>query len=325
MEKWILKFFLFPVLTAAVISFSPVPILADYPEKPVTILCGYAAGGANDMVSRAMAEALKKYFPKPMVVVNRPGAGATIAASELFRSKPDGYTIGIIANTVMNLQPYRVKLPYTSPEDFTPIIRIADNPNLLAVKSEAPWKTLQELIAHSRANPGKIRVGNSGIGTELHLIVEQLNIMAKSSFTSVPFSGSGESVPALLGGHVEALSTHPNNIVGHVSARKIRVLLVFEEKRNPLFPDAPSSLELGYDITMPVTYLFVGPKGLPSRIVTMLHDAFRKGLEDPIFHKPISSHGLIISYAGPLDAQKRLLKEYEANAKLVDILNLRAK
>jgi len=316
---------LISAFTAGVISFSPAAAPADYPGKSVTILCGFAPGGAQDLTSRTMAEAVKKHFPKPMVVVNRPGATGTISASEVFKAKPDGYTIGITATTVLTLQPYRIKLPYSSPEDFTPIIKLADNPNLIAVKNDAPWKTIQELISYCQANPGKVRVGNSGLASELHLCAEQLRMMAKADFTSVPFSGSGESVPAMLGGHVEAVSTHPNDIIGLVKAGKVRVLLVFEEKRNPLFPEAPSSLELGYDITMPVTYMFMGPKGLAPQVVNILHDAFKKGMKDPLFENPIQKHGFVLAYEGPQDLKKRLLKEYEQNRKLVDLLNLRSK
>lgn len=310
---------------AVVVSLFPGGVWADYPEKNVTIFCGFAPGGAQDMTSRTMAEAVKKYFPKPMVVVNRPGATGTISASEVYKAKPDGYTIGITATTVLTLQPYRIKLSYSGPEDFTPIIKLADNPNLLAVRGDAPWKTIQEFIAACQANPAKFRVGNSGLASELHLCAEQLKMMAKADFTSVPFSGSGESVPAMLGGHVDAVSTHPNDIVGLVKAGKIRVLLVFEEKRNPLFPDAPAAPELGYDIGNPVTYMFLGPKGLSPQVVTILHDAFKKGMQDPVFKEPIQKHGFVVAYEGPEDLKKRLMKEKDRNKKLVDLLNLRGK
>ncbi len=317
--------FLLSGLLAGVICFSPGSAQADYPDKTVTIFCGFAPGGAQDMTSRTMAESVKKYFPKPMVVVNRPGATGTISASEVFKAKPDGYTIGITATTVLTLQPYRIKLPYSGPEDFTPIIKLADNPNLIAVKNDAQWKTIQEFVAYCRANPGKVRVGNSGLASELHLCAERLKLMAKADFTSVPFSGSGESVPALLGGHVDAVSTHPNDIIGLVKAGKVRVLLVFEEKRNPLFPDAPSAVEMGYDITMAVTYMFLGPKGLSPQMVTVLHDAFKKGMQDPVFEKPIQKHGFVLAYEGPQDLRKRLLKEFDENKKLVERLNLGGK
>jgi len=323
------KGFLCLVLSSAMLAgmgfLSPTATLAVYPEKPVTLLVGFAPGGAQDMAARAMTEAVKKHFPKPLVMVNRPGAAGTISVSEVLRSKPDGYTIGITTAAILIIQPLRTKLPYTSPEDFTLIIKVVSNPNLIAVNSTAPWKTIQEFIAYAQSNPGKVRVSIPGIGNELHLCVEQLKRMAKADFTSVPFSGSGEGLPAMIGGHVEAISTHPNSVVGHGNAGKIRVLLFFGEKRSPLFPDGPCSKELGYDIIMAVTSFFIGPKGIPPQIVSILHDALKKGMEDPIFEKPIKAQGFEISYMAPEDLKKHLMKEYEEYAKLVELLDLKGK
>ena len=124
---------------------------------------------------------------------------------------------------------------------------------------------------------------------------------------------------------MEAISTHPNSVVGHGNAGKIRVLLFFGEKRSPLFPDGPCSKELGYDIIMAVTSFFIGPKGIPPQIVSILHDALKKGMEDPIFEKPIKAQGFEISYMAPEDLKKHLMKEYEEYAKLVELLDLKGK
>jgi tripartite-type tricarboxylate transporter receptor subunit TctC len=124
----------------------------------------------------------------------------------------------------------------------------------------------------------------------------------------------------MLGGHVEAVSQHPSEVMAHVKAGKARVLLVFEEKRNPLFPDAPTAKELGYDITMGVYYLLIGPKGLSPQIVTLIHDAAKKSMEDPIFTKPMETRGFDISYEGPQGLKKRLMQDYEGNAKFGDLL-----
>ena len=325
MKKKVLSLVLLFSVTAGSAFFLPIPLWAVYPEKPVTFLCGYPPGGAQDMIARTMTETVKKYFPKPMVVVNRPGAAGTIMAAEVYHAKPDGYSIGVSSATMVTLQPRMTKLPYGSPADFTAIIRLASNPCLIAVKSAALWKTIQEFIDYARANPGKIRVGNSGIGTQCHLDAEMLRLMAKLDLVAVPFAGSGESVPAVLGGHVEATCTHPSGVLGHVQAGKVRVLAVFEEKRNPLFPEAPTFKEIGYDITTAVYYQFIGPKGLPPQIVSTLHDAFKKGMEDPAFVKPMATQGWQIDYEGPQDLAKRLLKDYEMNTKLVDLLNLKGK
>ena len=265
MKKGIFGTLISLFFTVSIGIFSPVLSPAAYPEKPVTMICVFPAGGAMDMTARALSEAAKKYFPKPMAVVNRPGAAGTIGTAEIIQAKPDGYTIGITAVAVLTVQPHRTRLPFGSPDDYTPIIKLVNQPVCLTVRQAAPWKTIQEFLSHARANPGKIRVGHPGIGTIPHLDAEQLNIMAQINLTAVPFAGGAESVPAMLGGHIEAVSQHPSEVMAQVKAGKARVLLVFEEKRNPLFPDAPTAKELGYEITMGVYYMLIGPKGLSPR------------------------------------------------------------
>jgi len=275
-----------------------------------------------DMTARAITEAVKKYFPKPMAVVNRPGAAGTIGAAEIIQAMPDGYTIGITAVAVLTIQPHRTKLPYGSPEDYTPIIKLNNLPICFAVRKDAPWKTMKEVIEYARDNPGKLRVGHPGLGTILHLNLEMLKGMAKVDMTAVPFAGGGESVPALLGGHVEALSVHHGEIIAQVKAEKAKVLAVFEEKRNPLFPEVPTFREIGYDITMGVYYMVIGPKGLSPEIVAKLHDAFKKAMEEPVFIEAMKARGFDVSYEGTEDIKKRLMRDYEQNAKLVEILKL---
>jgi len=322
-KKWLILIWL--SLVSILFLSNPFSSIAGYPEKPVNFICGFPAGGAMDMTARAITEAAKKYFPKPMVVVNRPGAAGTIGAAEIIQAKPDGYTIGISAVAVLTIQPHRTKLPYGSPADYTPIIKLVNIPVCLTVRSDAPWKNINEFIDYAKKNPGKLRIGHPGIGTIPHLDVELLKIMAKIDFTVVPFAGGAQSVPALLGGHVDAISQHPGEVLAHVNAGKARVLGVFEEKRNPLFPDAPAFKELGYDITMGVYYLVLGPKGLSPEIVSMLHDALKKAMEDPIFKNAMESQGFVIAYEGPEDIKRRLMRDYEQNAKLVEALDLKGK
>ena len=310
-------------LTIALAVSLPAMAQAPYPEKPVTFIVGFPAGGAMDMTARAVTEAARKYLPKPMAVVNRPGAAGTIGAAEIIQAKPDGYTIGITAVAVLTIQPHRTNLPYGSPEDYTPIIKLNNLPICFAVRNDAPWKTMPEVMDYAKAHPGKIRVGHPGLGTILHLNLEQLKQMAKVDMTPVPFAGGAESVPNLLGGHVEALSVHHGEILPQVQAGKARVVAVFEEKRNPLFPDAPTFREIGYDITMGVYYMVIGPKGLSSSIASVLHDVLRKAIDDPIFVNAMKTSGFDVAYEGPGDLKKRLLRDYEQNAKLVELLKLK--
>lgn len=297
-----------------------VATVVAYPEKPVTVIVGFPAGGAMDMTGRAITEAVKSHFPKPMVVVNRPGAAGTIGTAEIIQAKPDGYTIGLSAVAVLTVQPHRTKLPYSSPEDYTPIIKLNNLPVCFAVRADAPWKSMKEVLDYARANPGKVRVGHGGNGTILHLDLELLKTKANVDMTAVPFTGGAESVPALLGGHVEALNSHHGEIVPHVKAGKARVLAVYEEKRNPLFPDVPTFRELGYDVTLGVYYVVIGPKGVPPGIVSMLHDAFKKAMDEEAFVKAMKARGFDVAYEGTSAIRDRLVRDYEQNAKLVDIL-----
>lgn len=325
MKRGILAFLLLFGLVAGIGFFTPNLSFAAYPEKPVTFICGFPAGGAMDMTARAITEATRKYFPKSMVVVNRPGASGTIGAAEIIQAKADGYTVGITAVAVLTIQPHRTKLPFGSPEGYTPIIKLVNIPICLAVKSSAPWKTIQEFLDYGRANPGKIRLSHPGLGTILHLNAEQLKLMAKVDFNIVPLTGAAEQIPALLGGHVDALAVHHGEILPHVQAGKGRVLGVFEEKRNPLYPDAPTFREIGYDITLAVYYVVIGPKGLPAEVLSTLHEGLKKGLEDPIFSVPMKAKGFNVSYEGPQEIQKRLRQDFEKNAKWVEELKLKDK
>ncbi|MBN1103429.1 MAG: tripartite tricarboxylate transporter substrate binding protein [Deltaproteobacteria bacterium] len=291
--------------------------VSAYPEKPVTMICGFPAGGALDVTARAIAEAAKKDFPKGLVVVNKPGAGSTIANAEVMAAKPDGYTIGIAASAPLTVMPHNTKLPYDKPDDYAPIMNLVDSPQCWAVGGDSPWKTIEEFIDYARKKPGDVRVGTAGVGTIFHLNVEQLKKLAGIDLTFVPFQGGAEVVPALLGKHVGAACLNLAEILPQVKAGKARILAVIEEKRNPLVPDVPTFKEKGYDMTMGAYYLLFGPKGLPKDIKTRLHDTFRKAMKSPIFYDPIKARGFLIRYQGPDEITARILRDHTASAELV--------
>jgi tripartite-type tricarboxylate transporter receptor subunit TctC len=296
--------------------------MAEYPERPVTLICPFPAGGAMDIVARGLAEAMKKTFPQPLVVVNRPGAAGTIGNSEVVQARPDGYTLGISAVAVLTVQPHRTNLPYKGPDTYAPINKLVNLAIVLAVRQEAPWRTAQEFLAAARQAPGKLRVSSPGVGTILHLVLEDLKGQARVELTHVPFRGNGEAIPALLGGHVEASIVHPGEIVPHVQAGKARVLLAFEPARDPLFPDAPTARELGWDITLGVYYVLIGPKGMPVAVIQKVSDAARRALEDPGFVALAKARGFAIDYKGPEETTKELWESYRRFEPLVKRLGL---
>jgi tripartite-type tricarboxylate transporter receptor subunit TctC len=308
---------------AIVLHLGPVGLAAaDYPERAVTLICPFPAGGAMDIVARNLVEALKAHFPKPVVVVNRPGAAGTIGNSEVVQARPDGYTIGISAVAVLTVQPHRTDLPYKTPDDYAPIIKLVNLPVVLAVRAGSPWKTARDFLEAARAAPGRLRVGSPGVGTILHLDLEALKAEAKVDLTHVPFAGGGESVPALLGGHIDALTAHPAEVLPHVQAGKAHVLAVYQERRNALFPEAPTLRELGHDITLGVYYLLIAPKGTPPGVLTRLHDSARAATAEAVFQTMARTRGYLIEYKGPEALKQELWESYRKNEALLQKLGL---
>lgn len=295
-----------------------------FPEKPISLIVPFPAGGTPDIVGRVLAEAVKNHLPKPVAVLNRPGGAGTIGISELIQSPPDGYKVGLGAVALFAVHPHLTPLPYRTPDDYLAVMKMVTLQIVFFSRSDAPWKDAKELIEYARANPGKLRVGVPGLGTILHLNYEHLKLLAKIDLTMVPFEGPHQ-IPALLGGHVDIALAHPAPILPHVKAGKIRVLGVFQKDRNPLFPEAPTFKELGYDITLGVYYPLILPKGTPPSVVKVIHDAFRKGLSEPSFVTMMEKSSIDVDYQGSEAVTKELWTSYEQCGKLVEYLGLKKK
>jgi TctA family transporter len=183
-------------------------------------------------------------------------------------------------------------------------------------------RTMRDFLEMARNAPGKLRVGSPGLGTILHLNLEALKREARVDLTHVPFAGGAESVPALLGGHIDGLNAHPSEILRHVQAGKARVLAVYQEQRNRLFPDAPTFRELGHDITLGVYYLLIAPRGTPAAVLQTLHDAARKALDEPVFVNMARIRGYEIEPKGPEALRQELWDSYRKNEALIKALGL---
>jgi tripartite-type tricarboxylate transporter receptor subunit TctC len=298
------------------------PAFAQYPERPVTMIGGYPAGGMVDIVERAIAEHVKKKFPKGVAVVTRPGAGGSIAMAEVVQAKPDGYTIILAPLSTLVIHPQLNDLPYKTPDDYETIINTVSFYPLLAVRGDAPWKTIQEFVSAVHANPAKFKVGYPGEGTSSHLNLEELKRHAKLNVTHVPFSGWGESSPALLGGHIDALVAQPGEVKPHVDAKRMRVLTVFQTKRHQFFPDAPTAKELGWEANNGVLFIFIAPKGTPGPVQKYIHDAVKAAIEEPAFVSLIKARGIDIDYRVGDQLRADLWKEYKAHTEVLTRLGM---
>jgi tripartite-type tricarboxylate transporter receptor subunit TctC len=305
------------VLALLVVFASTVPAAAEYPDRPVTAIVGYPAGGLADVTLRAMVEGMKKKFPKGLAVVNRPGAGGSIGASEVVQSKPDGYTFGLMPISNLVIQPQAMDLPYKTPDDYIPVINVVSWYPLLVVKADAPWKTAQEFIAAAKANPGKLRVGSPGEGTSSHLNLEELKRMVDANITHVPFAGWAEGSPALLGGHIEGLVAQPGEVRPMVEGKRMRVLGVFQPTRNAHFADAPTFKELGYPVHNGAWFLLLLPNKTSPDVVRHLHDTAKATMEDPAFVSFVKTRVIDLDYRAGDKLRADLWREYKAHTEIL--------
>ncbi len=296
--------------------------LAKYPERAVTVLTPHPAGGDTDTVARAIVEAARKDFPKGIAVLNRGGGGGTIGIVELVRAKADGYTLASTPIAPLLVAPHRLEIPYKTADDYQPIIKMVASTFNLAVRKDKPWKNLQEFLAFCQANPGKVRVGVAAEGTIPHLAMARFARLAKIDVTVVPFTGGVESVTALIGGHVDANCQALSEIIPHVQAGGVRILLSFDETRIPALPDVPTAKETGLDMTAILYHSIIAPKGLPPEIVSFLHHTFKTAMNDPVFRKVMEQKLYQIVYEGPDDLKKRLMEDYQGYGRMIQELGL---
>jgi tripartite-type tricarboxylate transporter receptor subunit TctC len=316
---------MFRVVLVALFALAFVaPAAAEYPERPLTIVAAYPAGGMVDIVARPMAESMKKKFPKGVAVLNRPGGGGSVGLAEVVQSKPDGYTVILAPVSTLVIHPQLNDLPYKTPDDYEPVINVVSFYSLLAVKADAPWKTVQEFVAAAKASPGKLRVGSPGEGTSSHLNLEEMERLAGIDVTHVPFSGWGESSPALLGGHIEGVMAQPGEVKPLVDGGKLRVLMVSQAKRHAAFPDAPSARELGWGTDTPsgAWFAIVAPKGTPGPVQKTIHDTVKAAMEDPQFVNTIKQRVIDIDYRAGDQLRADLWKEYRGHGEVLTRLGL---
>lgn len=288
---------------------------AQFPEKEVQIIIPWSAGGATDLIFRALGATTEKYLGKAVVIVNKPGGGGAVGYTEGMKAEPDGYTL-TAAVTPLTILPHQVKTAF-SYKSFDPILNVVDDPSMFLVRSDAPWKSLREFLDYAKKNPEMITVGNSGAGGGVHLVALAFERAAGVKFNHIPFSGGGPSVTALLGGHVNAVSVSPPEGISHVQAGKLRIIALFADKRFQMFPDVPTVKEQGIDFAMGMWRGLVAPKGTAPDVIKKLHDAFKKGMDDPSFKEKAKEMAVNLSYLSPNDFGNLLGHDDEFYGKLV--------
>ncbi len=280
---------------------------SDYPNKDITFIVPYDPGGSGDMMTRMLAQESEPLLKGKFTIVNKSGASGTLGVSEAIQSKPDGYTISMASMTAMALQPQRSKLPYGGPEDYQPIIRMVGQPNVLVVRSDSPWKTLDEFLADAKKRPGQIRVATGGALGASNLAALDLRKATQADVTVVPLSAGGtEEMAQLLGGHLEGDVDYPASVLPQLQAGKVRALAMLSKERNATMPDVPTAIELGYKLAGSGTiyYMAVGPKGMDQAVLDKLYKTFDQALKGPGYKKFADNNGMTVAPLGPADLAK---------------------
>lgn len=273
-------------------AFAPLAKAQDtYPSRPIKLLVGFAAGGATDTTFRKLGELASKQLGQPIVIENRPGAGATLAPSTMAKTEaPDGYTISAATAGLLRY-PYMQKVDWDPIRDFTWIAGLGGYTFVLAVNSDSPFKTTADFVDYAKKNPDGLTVATAGAGTTMHLLAEALAGMAGVSITHVGYKGSSEAVTAVLGGHTMATVDAIGTILPYVQSGKMRVLLSFDPQPVASLPGVPTAKSLGYDLVYPAPYGLVGPKGMPPAVVDRLYQAFKAAADSDEYKKLLVTLG----------------------------------
>ena len=294
-------------------------VAQGYPSRPITLICPWPAGGSTDTHLRKLSELASKHLGQPIIVENKPGAGGMLGPGGMARAAaPDGYTISQFHINGLR-QPHMQKVDWDPLKDFTYIIGVSGYTFGLVVKSDSPIKSVADVIAYAKANPGKFSYSSTGIGTSPHLVLEELASKAGVQLLHVPFKGNADSTQALMGGHVMAQSD-ATGCGKFVDAGTFRLLVTFGEQRTRW--GAPTAKELGYDVVFDSPYGIAGPKGMDPKVVRILHDAFKKAMDDPEHQKVLQQLDQIYWYKSPEDYAKWAAETWVTERAKVERLGL---
>jgi tripartite-type tricarboxylate transporter receptor subunit TctC len=282
----------------------------DYPTRPITFICSSGAGATTDITARALAAGAEKILGVPVVVENKGGGAHTVGAGLVASKKPDGYTLGVISAGAITVRPHLLSISYNALKDFTLISQYSRYIGGLCVMNNSPIKTIDDFIAHARANPG-LSYGSSGVYTQQHLAVELLAMCKGLSFKHVPYKSGAEANTSLIGGHTNFSAGSGQHIL-YVKQGVFRMVLLYNANaRDPRYPTIPMLKDLGCEDAPALGFIIVGPKGLPENVSRKLKETFKKVYESPEFQKSLDSCDLPYDYLEGEPFEKSLRDQYD--------------
>ncbi len=293
------------------------PAAAAYPDRPITLLVGFAPGGSMDLSARALAAAVKRAAGIALLVENKPGGTGTVALSALLGQRPDGYTLCATPSSVLIRVPQLQQVPFRPLKSFRPLIGFSAPHLGILVRSDAPWKTLGGLVQEAAAHPGTVKYATTGVGSTTHAAVEEVAARAKARMIHVPYKGGNEALMALLGGHVD-FAALTSEFIPSLKAGELRLLATMGEKRSAKFPDVPTLREAGYDFVNDAVFAVVAPRDLPGAIAVKLEQTFAAAVENREYREQLDRIDLApVSYDGRSLAEFLRTNWGKINARLV--------
>jgi tripartite-type tricarboxylate transporter receptor subunit TctC len=310
MTRFIFSLCFIPILCA----FVGIPMIhaQPYPDRPIQLIIPLVAGSAMDINGRLLAEDLGKILGTEIVPINKPGAAMTLGTDLVAKSKKDGYTIcytgtsGIVYSRILNPE----TVPYDPVKDLEPLGLHCFFSLAVAVQEGSPWKSFAELIEYAKKNPGKLRVATHSQGSIDHFNLEIIQSVTGAQFTHIPFKGGQQVIAALLGGHVEVISHAFSQIIPHVAAGKMRILLMTKKMTD--FPNLPTLPEAGYkQDLLSAWFALYGPAGIPEDVKNVLVPAIEKAAKNHELKTKIEKMGFIVDYKSPRELKKLMVEDYE--------------
>jgi tripartite-type tricarboxylate transporter receptor subunit TctC len=280
-------------LLAAALAVSAPALAQDFPNRPITLVVPYTAGGGNDLMARMAGELMSKTLGQQIVIENRGGAGGSIATRQVAKAAPDGYTLGLGGTGTLAIDPTLYpNAGYDPRKDFAPVGLIAKSALVVLVNPALPVHSITELISLAKKDPGKLNYASAGTGSGIHLGTVLFEMMAGITMTHIPYKGSGPALTDLIGGHVAIYFSSLPPAVGLVKDGKVRALAVTDSKRSAIFPDLPTVAEAGlpgYDAVL--HYGIVAPAGTPRPIIEKLSAALRTAVSSPELKEKVAADG----------------------------------
>jgi tripartite-type tricarboxylate transporter receptor subunit TctC len=312
------------VLLILLIAIAPLALAQGFPSKPVTVVVPFPPGGSADFLVRVLADPLGERWGKPLLVANRPGAGTVIGTESAAKSPADGHTLLVNAASFVINPAVRASLPYDIIKDFAPVTLLVYSPQVFAVNASSPVKTLQDLLAMARAQPGKLSYATVGPATTQHVLGEQFKLEAKLDVIYAPYPGGAPAVTALLGNHVDYVIANYNEVATQLAAGKLRALATASRGRIEQLKAIPTLIESGIDIETVVWFGIVAPAGTPKSALDKLQTDMAAALKLPNVREKLIAQGMFPVGSTPEDFAAHIRVQKAQYAKVIKQAGIKA-